>query len=123
MDGTAGRGTRRFAGSAGGDALGKVGNGRPDLTTIEISPTSRLGNIPLAAHDYQVAGHSPLQWAVAQSKSGDVAGEDFNADPRWADRPENLIDYLRRLTYVGTRTAQIVAGLLRKPKYSIIVAR
>lgn len=95
----------------GGMRWGKLKKGGKDLATIEINERTRLTAIPLSAHDYQVAGYSPLQWAVLHSKHGNEAGEDFNADPRWVDNPENLIAYLRRLTYVGTRTAEIIGGL------------
>lgn len=32
-------------------------------------------------------------------------------DPRWTDNPNEMVCHLRRLIYVGCRTAGIVGGL------------
>lgn len=84
-----------------------------DLTCLKINRRASLQDIPAEAHVYQVAGYSPLQWAVRESqpKKSEVPGEDFNSDPRWQNKPNELIAHLRQLCYVGVRTAEIVGGL------------
>lgn len=82
-----------------------------DLTRLKINERTSLVGIPPEAHAYRVAGLSPLQWAVSQETFGDEEGEDPNLDPRWKDNPPGLIAHLRRLTYVGVRTAEIMEGL------------
>lgn len=86
---------------------GEDGKTRDDLTRLKINDRAALTHIPPEAHDYKVAGRSPLQWAVRQLGFG----EDPNNDPRWHDDPLEMITHLRRPAYVGHRTAEIVAGL------------
>ncbi len=93
-----------------------AGGGRSkDLTVLRVNDRCQLDNIPDEAHDYQVSGRSPLQWAVDQLKvktdkaSGIV--DDPNRWHRWADDPFELIRHLRRLTYVGVTSTAIIAGL------------
>ena len=87
------------------------GRREDDLTRLEINEGAVLCDIPLEAHAYQVAGLSPLQWAVRESTAGEETGEDPNYDPLWRDDPGGLISHLRRLTYIGCRTAEICEGL------------
>ena len=93
---------------ASGMSWAKNEDGSQNLTRIQINPAAALAGIPLTAHDYRVAGHSPLQWAVMQSEAGEEPGEDPNIGYA---RPQELIEELRRLTYVGVRTSEIIGGL------------
>lgn len=91
----------------GGMSWAKTDSGDKDFTVIQINPSAAFTRIPPAAHEYKVAGMSPLQWAVHMSET-----EEFGEDPNSEyERPEDLIYHLRRLTYVGTRTTEITAGL------------
>lgn len=82
-----------------------------DLTRLIINEKAVLYDIPLKAHAYQVAGLSPLQWAVKNLKAGKEPGEDPNCDPLWHGDESGLVSHLRRLTYVGVRTAEICEDL------------
>ena len=82
-----------------------------DLTCLEIGEGVRLTGIPAAAHDYRVAGFSPVQWAAKNLVADPDTGEDPMRDPRWRDDPGELITHLRRLIHIGCRTAQIVKSL------------
>lgn len=87
------------------------GRREDDLTRLKINGGAALCDIPIEAHAYQVAGLSPLQWAVRESAAGEDTGEDPNYDPLWRDDPKGLVSHLRRLTYIGCRTAEICEGL------------
>ena len=89
----------------------ETGRGRDDLTHLDINERVSFDHIPPQAHAYRVAGHSPLEWAVKELTYDEEWGEDPNRDPRWKDDPLGLITHLRRLTYVGVRTAEITEGL------------
>ena len=91
----------------------KTGEGvwEDDLSCLEIGEGLRLTGIPIEAHDYRVAGYSPVQWAAKNLIPDPEAGEDPLRDPRWADNPTELVCHLRRLIYVGCRTAEIIGGL------------
>ena len=86
-----------------------------DKTTLAVNKTCRLVNIPTTAHTYQISGRSPLEWAVdslrvkRDGKSGIV--DDPNGWRQWQDDPEELIRHLRRLAYIGIRSAEIIEAL------------
>lgn len=92
-------------------------------TELVLNARCCLTGIPPAAHQYQVSGRSPLDWAVDQlqvksHKVGkDECGEqvyiedDANGWADWADDPFGLIRHLRRLVWLSVRTAEIVEGL------------
>ena len=86
---------------------------RPDA--IIVSDRCRLLGIPQQAHDYLVAGRSPLQWALDSlrlkhdKKSGIT--DDPNGWHAWADDPFELIRHLRRLAAVSVESAAVIAGL------------
>ncbi len=93
-----------------------AGGGRSkDLTVLRVNDRCQLDNIPSEAHDYQVSGRSPLQWAVDQLKvkhdkaSGIV--DDPNRWHRWANDPFELIRHLRRLAHVGVTSTAIINDL------------
>ena len=90
---------------------GEDGKWTDDLTRLNINDRASLTRIPPQAHAYRVAGLSPLQWAVTQEVFGETEDENPNFDPRWREHPYGLIAHLRRLTYVGVRTAEIMANL------------
>lgn len=92
-------------------------------TSLKINERCRLADIPPEAHEYQVSGRSPLDWAVdqLQVKSYKVGKDEFgghayiaddvNGWSDWADDPFELIRHLKRLVWLSVRTAEIVAGL------------
>ncbi len=86
-----------------------------DWSVLLVNDRCRLVGIPRQAHEYEVSGRSPLRWAVdglavkTDRESGAV--DDPNGWHRWADHPFELIRHLRRLAYVGARSAEIIAGL------------
>lgn len=88
---------------------------RDDKTVLEVNPTCRIVGIPASAHSYEISGRSPLEWAVdslrvkRDKKSGIV--DDVNGWRAWKDDPFELIRHLRRLAYVGIRSAAIIAAL------------
>ncbi len=88
-----------------------------DMTVLVVNERCRLEGIPAEAHEYQVSGRSPLEWAVDQLKHKDDPASGISDDPNgwhaWADDADafELIRHLRRLAYVGTETARIVASL------------
>ena len=91
---------------------GEDGKWGDDLTRLNISEAASLTHIPPEAHACRVAGASPLEWAVKELTWDEGwEGEDPNRDPRWKDDPCELVSHLRKLAYVGVRTAQIVANL------------
>lgn len=88
---------------------------RDNKTVLEVNPTCRIVGIPESAHSYQISGRSPLEWAVdslrikRDNKSGIV--DDVNGWRAWQDDPYELIRHLRRLAYIGIRSAEIIAEL------------
>lgn len=86
-----------------------------DMTVLHVNSRCRLVGIPPEAHDYQVSGRSPLAWAVDQLKHKHDKASGITDDPNgwhaWAEQPFELIRHLRRLAFIGTETARIVAAL------------
>ncbi len=86
-----------------------------DRSVLLVNDRCRLTGIPAAAHEYEVSGRSPLDWAVhslkekTDNKSGIV--DDPNGWHVWDQTPFELIRHLRRLAYVGVRSAEIISGL------------
>ena len=92
-------------------------------TTLAVNDHCWLTDIPPEAHQYQVSGRSPLDWAVDQlqvksykvgtDEFGDHAyiADDVNGWASWAQQPFELVRHLRRLIWLSVRTAEIVAGL------------
>ncbi len=82
---------------------------------LHVNSRCRLVGIPPEALEYQVSGRSPLEWAAdslvrkVDSKSG--IEDDPNSWHLWAGEPFELIRHLRRLVYIGLRTAEIVRSL------------
>ena len=86
-----------------------------EKTVLAINKTCKLVGIPPEAHKYQISGRSPLEWAVdslrvkRDTKSGIV--DDVNGWRAWRDEPFELIRHLRRLAYIGIRSAAIIESL------------
>ena len=82
---------------------------------LEINPTCRIIGIPPTAHTYQISGWSPLEWAVdsLRVKHDKTSGivSDVNGWRAWKSEPFELVRHLRRLAYVGIRSAEIIAAL------------
>ena len=87
----------------------------PNRSVLWVNDRCRLVGIPPEAHDYQVSGRSPLDWAIdslrrkEDRKSGIV--DDPNRWHVWADRPFSLIRHLRRLIHLSVRSATIIDSL------------
>ena len=88
---------------------------RNDKSVLEINDRCKLVDIPAAAHEYQVSGRSPLEWAVASLRVKHDKDSGIVDDPNgwhvWADDPYELIRHLRRLAHIGVRSSEIIAGL------------
>ena len=86
-----------------------------DRSTLLVNSRCQLVDIPPEAHDYDISGRSPLQWAIdsLHLKKDKASGivDDPNTWHEWADEPFNLIRHLRRLVGVSVETARIVASL------------
>lgn len=86
-----------------------------DRTVLHVNERCSLVDIPAGCHAYTVSGRSPLEWAVAvlRVKSDKASGivNDPNRWADWDDDPFGLIRHLRRLAYLGQRSAEIIAGL------------
>ncbi|MDE0267991.1 MAG: hypothetical protein OXI96_03000 [Acidimicrobiaceae bacterium] len=111
---------------------------RDDRTVLEVNERCWLVGIPQEAHEYRISGRSPLEWAVTsiqvkQNKSSGIV-EDPNGWHVWAGESYNLIRHLRRLAFIGVKSAELIAGLppslppeeptksdLRKTRYSMRV--
>ena len=87
----------------------------PDKTVLHINSRCRIEGIPDEAHEYEVNGGTPLNWAIdrlkvtTDGKSGIV--NDANEWHAWADDPYELILHLQRLVSVSVETTRIVNGL------------
>ena len=94
---------------------GKNADKSEQRSVLLVNSRCQLVDIPSEAHDYEISGRSPLQWAIdslrykKDSNSGIV--DDPNGWREWADEPFNLIRHLRRLVTVSVETARIVASL------------
>ena len=90
---------------------------KSDRSTLHINDRCRLEEIPDMAHQYQVSGRSPLEWAVdsLQRKVNKQSGivDDPNAWHVWSEDGSafELVRHLRRLAYVGVKSAEIISAL------------
>ena len=87
----------------------------PDKSVLRINNRCRIEGIPAEAHQYEVNGATPLDWAIdrlkvtTDSKSG--IQNDANQWHTWADDPYELILHLQRLVRVSVETTRIVNEL------------
>ncbi len=83
--------------------------------TLIVNGRCRLVGIPPEALEYEVSGRSPLRWAVDSLRFKEDGASGIRDDPNgwhtWAAEPFELIRHLRRLAYVGIRSAEIIRGL------------
>ena len=88
---------------------------RDDKTLLHVNERCQLVDIPPDCHEYTVSGRSPLEWAVTTLALKHDKPSGITDDPNrwhvWADKPFNLIRHLRRLAYLGARSAEIIAVL------------
>ncbi len=88
---------------------------RDDRSMLHVNERCRLVGIPVECHSYTVSGRSPLEWAVTTLTVKYDKPSGITDDPNrwhvWADEPFNLIRHLRRLAYVGSQSARIIAAL------------
>ena len=94
---------------------GKSSDKSEDRSVLLVNSRCQLVDIPPEAHDYEISGRSPLQWAIdsLRRKQDRELGivDDPNGWHEWSDEPFNLILHLRRLVTVSVETARIVASL------------
>lgn len=94
---------------------GKTDTKETDYTVLEINDDCKLVGIPLEAQDYKISGRSPLEWAVDSLRHKYDTNTGIDDDPNlwhvWAEDPFELVRHLRRLVWVSTETARIVASL------------
>ena len=85
----------------------------PDRTILHVTPHVTLSDIPTEAHDYEVNGRTPLEWAIDRLKVTTDKESGIVSDPNawYADDPAELVAHLKRLTYVSVETAKIVSNL------------
>ena len=87
----------------------------PDKSVLHINNRCRIEGIPDEAHEYEVNGGTPLDWAIdrlkvtTDSKSGIV--NDANQWHTWVVDPYELIRHLQRLVRVSVESTRIVNGL------------
>ena len=90
---------------------------RGDRSELHVNENCKLIQIPAAAHEYQVSGRSPLEWAVDSLRRKEDKKSKIVDDPNtwhaWAADEDafELIRHLRRLAYVGVESARIIANL------------
>ncbi len=86
-----------------------------DRSVLLVNSRCQLVDIPSAAHDYEISGRSPLQWAVDSLRRKEDKKLHIVDDPNgwheWSEEPFNLVRHLRRLVRVSVETARIVANL------------
>ena len=94
---------------------GKSPDKSEDRSVLLVNSRCQLVDIPSEAHDFEISGRSPLQWAIdslrRKKDSGSGVVDDPNGWRAWADEPFNLIRHLRRLVLVSVETARIIANL------------
>lgn len=100
------------------DRLGrktKAADGLAGKVRLRLNSRVTLVDVPAEAHAYEVSGRSPLDWAInvlarkVDKDSGKLA--DPNEWDAWADDPFELVRHLRRLAYIGVKSAEIIAAL------------
>ena len=84
-----------------------------DTWTLKINDRCSLVKIPGRALDYKISGRSPLEWAVDSLRFKEHSGivDDPNGWHVWADDPFELIRHLRRLVFIGIRSAEMIDAL------------
>ena len=90
-------------------------DGSTDRSVLLVNSRCQLVDIPPEAHDYDISGRSPLQWAIdslrRKNDKDSLIVDDPNGWHAWADEPFNLIRHLRRLVRVSVETERNVASL------------
>ena len=86
--------------------------GDDERAVLHVNEYIRLGNIPAAAHQYQVNGRTPLEWFIDRYKiTRDKESGIVNDPNAWFEDPRDLVVAIRRIVYVSLETARIVEGL------------
>ena len=87
----------------------------PDKSVLHINSRCSIEGIPAEAHQYEVNGKTPLEWArdrlkITTHKESGITN-DANQWDAWADDPYQLVLHLQRLVRVSVETTRIVNGL------------
>ena len=86
-----------------------------DRSVLHVNDHCRLVDIPPEAHEYQISGRSPLDWAVGSLREKLDKRSGIRDDPNtwhaWADNSVELINHLRRLIHIGIESTRIIRSL------------
>ena len=83
-----------------------------EKTTPIVNDFIRLSGIPVAAHQYQVNGRTPLEWFIDRYRITRDKESGIVNDPNgWFDDPRDLIAAIRRIVHVSVETVHVVEHL------------
>ncbi len=83
-----------------------------EKTTPIVNDFIRLSGIPVAAHQYQVNGRTPLEWFIDRYRITRDKESGIVNDPNgWFDDPRDLIAAVRRIVHVSAETVHVVEHL------------
>ena len=93
----------------------KLGRRDKDFTRLEYNDYVTLTGIPAEAQGYSISGRSPLEWIIDRYhvKTDKASGivNDPNDFLREQDRPDAVVDLIKRLVTVSMRTQELLATL------------
>ena len=93
----------------------KQGRRDTDYTRLEYNDYVTLTGIPAEAQGYSISGRSPLEWIIDRYhvKTDKASGivNDPNDFLREQDRPDAVVDLIKRLVTVSMRTQELLATL------------
>ena len=93
----------------------KLGRRDKDFTRLEYNDYVTLTGIPAEAQGYSISGRSPLEWIIDRYhvKTDKASGivNDPNDFLREQDRPDAVVDLIKRLVTVSMRTQELLAML------------
>lgn len=88
---------------------------RSEHTSLTYNDHLTLSGIPEQAQDYQVGGRSPLEWVIDRYKVSRDKNSGIINDPndycREINRPDYIVDLIKRLITVSTQTQTLVRNL------------
>lgn len=95
----------------------KLGRRDKDFTRLEYNDYVTLTGIPAEAQGYSISGRSPLEWIIDRYhvKTDKASGivNDPNDFLREQNRPDAVVDLIKRLVTVSMRTQELLATLPR----------
>ena len=81
--------------------------------TLCINDSLKVRGIPAEAHEYFVNGKTPLEWIIDRYRIRQDKHSGITNDPnRWfEDKPEEIVELIKRIVYLSVETTKIVNGL------------